>query len=239
VRLDISLVDRNLVPSRTVAQRLIESGAVQVNGEKIQRPSCLVRDSDVLTLLQTARFVSRGGEKLDFALENWKIDVMGCDALDIGASTGGFTDCLLQRGVGRVFCLDAGKGQLHEKIKADTRVTWREGFNARGLKVEELPFTPNLVVMDVSFISQTLLLPVVMDVLAKGGDVVTLIKPQFELSPEEIGKGGLVREARLHRKAIARVQATAEELGFNWLGLVDSPIQGGDGNREWLCWLRK
>lgn len=239
MRLDTELVSRNLVPSRTVAQRLIESGAVQVNGQKVQRSSFIVRDNDVVTLLQIAKFVSRGGEKLDFALESWKIDVSGREALDIGASTGGFTDCLLQRGVERVFCLDAGAGQLHEKIKNDARVTWKEGFNARYLQAEDLPFAPDLVVMDVSFISQTLLLPPIANVLKNGGEALTLIKPQFELSPAEIGKGGLVREPKLHRKAIQRVQATAGELGFSWLGLVDSPIQGGDGNREWLCWLRK
>lgn len=228
-----------MVPSRAVAQRLIESGAVQVNGVKIQKSSYLVRDNDVLTLLRTARFVSRGGEKLDFALESWKLDVAGRAALDVGASTGGFTDCLLQRGATQVFCLDAGVGQLHDKIKNDARVSWREGFNARGLDPQDVPFVPDLVVMDVSFISQTLLLPAVNAVLAEGGDAVTLIKPQFELSPAEIGKGGLVREARLHRKAIQRVQKAAIELGFCWKALVDSPIQGGDGNREWLCWLRK
>ena len=239
MRLDLALAQRNLAPSRTLAQRLIESGFVLVNGAKITKSSFAIEEDDEIRLLQSARFVSRGGEKLEGALQHFQIEVAGRDCLDVGASTGGFSDCLLQRGAARVFCLDAGNGQLHDKIKLDPRVTWREGFNARALKPEDLPFAPQIAVMDVSFISQTLLLPAIFEVLAPRGQLISLIKPQFELSPSQIGKGGLVRDAKLHQMAIKRVKTAAQQLGFGWRGLTESSIEGGEGNREWLCWLQK
>lgn len=239
MRLDQALVERKLVASRTLAHKFIEGGAVLVNGIVVTKPSHKTREDEELVVTQQMPFVSRGGEKLAHALDEFKIAVADLDCLDVGASTGGFTDCLLQRGAKKVFCVDSGSNQLHESLRNHLNVEFREGFNARFMTPADLPFAPQIVVMDVSFISQTLLLPPIADVLAQGGTVVSLIKPQFELSPSELGKNGVVREDKLRLKAIERVKSAAAELGFEWHGHIESPIQGGEGNREFLCYLTR
>ena len=239
MRLDQALVVRKLVASRTLAQKLIESGSVTVDGAVVTKTSRKTARAERLEVTQYSPFVSRGGEKLDFALDHFKIEVAGRDCLDVGASTGGFTDALLSRGAARVFCVDSGSNQLHETLRNDPRVQFQERFNARYMTSADLPFTPQIVVMDVSFISQTLLLEALEAVLAREGIVISLIKPQFELSPQELGKNGVVRDPKLHQKAVLRVQNRAKELGFLWRGVVDSPIEGGEGNREFLCYLTR
>lgn len=239
MRLDQALVARQLVASRSLAQKLIAEGRVLRNGSAATKANVTVSEGDLLELTGEARFVSRGGEKLEGALRAFGLDVAGRVCLDVGASTGGFTDCLLQHGAARVYAFDVGRDQLAPKLKADERVIWRESFNARYLVPEDLPERPELAVADVSFISLTLILPGMAGVLAEGGEIVCLIKPQFELSKAELGKGGVVRDPALRERAVARVQACADELGLTSLGLIDSPIEGGDGNREFLGWWRK
>lgn len=239
MRLDQALVRRRLVASRTFAQKLIESGSVTVDGVVITKTSRKNAREERLEVTQYSPFVSRGGEKLDFALDFFRLEVAGRDCLDIGASTGGFTHCLLSRGANRVFCVDSGSNQLHETLRTDARVSFQERFNARYMTPDDLPFTPQIAVMDVSFISQTLILEALEAVLARDGTVISLIKPQFELSPQELGKNGVVRDEKLHQKAIERVQKRAKELGFLWRGVTNSPLEGGDGNREFLCYLTR
>lgn len=238
MRLDVALVERGLVASREAAKKLILSGAVCRNGSVAQKPNVLVAQSDVLEITQQLRYVSRGGLKLEAALEQFEIDATGKTCLDIGASTGGFTDCLLQHGAAKVFAFDSGSNQLAEKLKDDEHVIWREGFNARYLQPQDIGEAIQLVVIDVSFISLTLILPAVVRVL-EAGDVIALIKPQFEVGRENVGKGGLVRDEKLRRKAIEKIQNCAVELGLAPRGVIDSPIEGGDGNREFLAWLTK
>ncbi|RYX83475.1 TlyA family RNA methyltransferase [bacterium] len=239
MRLDNALVERGLAISRSQAQRLIEESAVSCNGQLARKPSQNVQPGDELLLLKTQKFVSRGGEKLDYALTHFSLDVTGKNALDVGSSTGGFCDCLLQRGAAKVFCVDSGSNQLHNSLRTDARVECRESFNARHLQPEDMPFAIEIVVMDVSFISQTLLFPAVERVLPEGGHFVSLVKPQFELSPRELGSGGIVRDEALQHKVLDKVQSAAKEAGFSIHGLTESPIQGGDGNHEWLLWLRR
>jgi 23S rRNA (cytidine1920-2'-O)/16S rRNA (cytidine1409-2'-O)-methyltransferase len=239
MRLDQALVERKLAASRTLAQKLIESGVVTVSGVVTNKPSRKIEGSEPIEVTQQMPFISRGGEKLAHALDFFQVNASGLDCLDVGASTGGFTDCLLKRGAGQVFCVDSGSNQLHQTLRDHPKVSFREGFNARFMTPDDLPFLPQLVVMDVSFISQTLLLTPIAGVLKKNGAVVSLIKPQFELSSAELGRNGIVREEELREKAIQRVRSAAEEIGFQWHGLTESPIQGGGGNREFLCYLTR
>lgn len=238
MRLDQALVARQLCISREAAKKLILSGAVSRNGLVLQKPNTPVAESDVLEVTQQPRYVSRGGLKLEAAIEHFKIDLLCKTCLDIGASTGGFTDCLLQHGAQRVYAFDSGTNQLAEKIKNNERVIWRENFNARYLEPEDIGEEIQLVVIDVSFISLTLILPAVARVL-KTGDVIALIKPQFEVGRENVGKGGIVRDESLRQGAIEKIKNCALELGFNWRGVAGSPIEGGDGNREFLAWFEK
>lgn len=224
--------------TRTAAQRMVKSGWVTVNGAVAGRCALEIQDVDQVQVTQTARFVSRGGEKLDFALGEFEVEVQGLLCLDVGASTGGFTDCLLARGAARVHCVDAGREQLHPTLRQDSRVSFQEGINARHLEPSQVPFAPQIVVMDVSFISQTLILPALRHVAAPGAHFVTLVKPQFELQPAELGKNGVVRERALHLKALQRVQDCAQNLGFIGLRTVTSPLHGGDGNTEFLLGMR-
>jgi len=238
-RLDLALVKKGVTPSREQAKRLIMAGEVTVTGRRITQPGWLVKDSDQIVVRTPPKFVSRGGLKLEGALEYFGIDVTGLTALDAGASTGGFTDCLLQRGAVKVFAFDVGTNQLVWKLRSDPRVVSREQFNLRHMTQEDLGQQVDLVVADLSFISLTLVLPAVLKSLRPGGQAVVLIKPQFELSREEVGKGGIVREAELHAKACAKIESyiRAQE-GLDWLGLMESPIQGTDGNKEFLAWIR-
>lgn len=240
IRLDLALVERGLCPSREQAKRLIMAGEVLVGEEVVSKPGWLVRRDAALRVRQPPRFVSRGGLKLEGALDHFGLDVTGFVALDIGASTGGFTDCLLQRGAAKVYAFDVGTNQMVWKLRSDPRVICRENFNVRHLQPEDLPEVVDLIVADVSFISLTLVLPGPVAALKPGGQALVLVKPQFELSREEIGAGGIVRDPALHAKACARLQAFVEARPeLRWQGLVESSIQGTDGNREFLAWFSK
>lgn len=239
-RLDQALFRRGLCDSREMAKRLILAGEVRVEGlEGNLKPGQKVDEDAEIVVKSRPKFVGRGGLKLEKALDEFAIPVEGKVVLDAGSSTGGFTDCCLQRGASKVYAYDVGKNQLAWKLRNDDRVVSREGINLRHLVPEDLPEQVDLVVIDVSFISLTLILGPVFEVLKPGGDVVCLIKPQFELRKEQIGKGGIVREPELHDEAVDKIrQFVADPLGKSWHGLIRSPISGTDGNVEFLAWLK-
>ncbi len=234
-RVDVLLVARGLCDSREQAKRLIMAGEVMNGTERVAKPSVKVATDADLQVLERPKYVGRGGFKMEGALEEFGIDPTGWVCLDVGASTGGFTDCLLQRGAARVHAIDVGTNQLAWKIRSDERVVSREQFNARHLTEEDLGERVRLAVMDLSFISLTKVLPAVFGVLEEGGEVVCLIKPQFELSKGEVGKGGIVREAALHEKAVEKIRRFVAEAGREWRGVMVSPITGTDGNVEFLA----
>lgn len=234
-RLDQHLVEHELADTRSRAKALILAGDVLVNGQRETRAGHQVGEHDVVSLRQKPRFVSRGGEKLDHALPAFGLDVAGLVAADLGASTGGFTDCLLQRGVARVYAVDVGHGQLDLRVRDDPRVEVLERTNARYL--ESLPEPVDLVVIDVSFISLALIFPVVARLLKPGGRCVPLVKPQFEAGRDEIGKGGVVRDPAIHRLVLERTLSAALEHGLAPAGLVASPLRGPAGNIEFLAHL--
>lgn len=234
-RLDLHMVEIGLVDSRSRAKAMILAGDVLVNGQRETRAGHLVSDRDDVTLKQKPRFVSRGGEKLDHALSAFDIDVTDLVAADLGASTGGFTDCLLQRGIARVHAVDVGHGQIDLKVRNDPRVITIERTNARYLETLDEPI--DIVVIDVSFISLGLIFPVVAKLLKPGGLCVPLIKPQFEAGRNEIGKGGVVRDPAIHRLVLERTTALARDNGLGVHGIVASPIQGPAGNIEFLARL--
>ena len=240
LRIDKLLVDRGVVPSRERAQALILAGKVLVDEQKVEKPGTAVGEGSKIRLLgEDLRYVSRGGLKLEAALQHWEIDVNGKVCLDVGASTGGFTDCLLQHGAKRVLAVDTGYGQISFKLRNDERVRLLEKTNARYLKPEEVGEAIDLIVMDVSFISATLVLPAVVNAaLAFGGSllVVVLAKPQFEVGRELVGKGGIVRDVEAQRAAVAKVQSAMSELGFEVGESIESPILGAEGNREFLVY---
>lgn len=239
-RLDQLVVQRGLVESREKAQRLIRAGSVRVADQPATKPGHLYRDDAVITIDEAPRFVGRGGEKLEQALDEFGIRVNDMVCMDIGASTGGFTDCLLQRGARRVFAIDVGKGQLHWNLRQDKRVTVLEGVNARHLEQAWFDEQPAFAVLDVSFISLTKILPAVTTILAPGAGVVTLIKPQFEAGREEVGKGGVVRDKAVHDAVVEKVRRFGtDELGWAWQGQCVSPIRGPAGNVEFLAYWRK
>ena len=253
-RLDILLVERGLAESRTRAQALVMEGKVRVAGQTEYKASRQVDDETPVEIESPPRFVSRGGEKLEGAFELWgtgngewgtgngerALDAEGKICLDVGSSTGGFTDCLLQHGARRVMAVDVGTNQLAYSLRTDPRVWVRENFNARYMKPEDLPEVPTLAVTDVSFISLKLILPPIRDVLAPGGEIVALIKPQFEVGKGN-APGGLVRDENLRLAARDEIVRFAkEELGLELLGLAESPIKGREmGNIEYLSWWRK
>lgn len=241
MRLDVYLFASGLAASRTEAKSLILEGAVSVCGKAVMKPSYEVdgNSNDVRVESAGKRFASRGGLKLEAALREFSVDPKDRLALDVGASSGGFTDCLLSHGAAHVIAVDSGTGQLAESLRLDGRVTSVEGYNARYMKREDLDYTPDLAVMDVSFISATYIMPAVMEVLAPGGDFVCLIKPQFEVGRAGLGKGGIVRDEVARDAAVRRVLDFAREIGFVNLGLVRSPILGGDGNVEFLAHFKK
>jgi 23S rRNA (cytidine1920-2'-O)/16S rRNA (cytidine1409-2'-O)-methyltransferase len=236
-RLDEEVVARGLLESRSRARAFILAGDVLVNGEAIRRAGVPVAPADDVTLATPPRFVGRGGEKLAHALQAFGVDATGLVAADLGASTGGFTDCLLQAGATRVFAVDVGYGQLDDRLRRDERVVVMERTNARLL--EALPELVDLVVIDVSFISLRLILPVAARLLRPGGRCLPLIKPQFEAGAREVGKGGVVRDPATHRRVLVEVLAAAEALGFRVTGLVRSPLLGPAGNVEFLAGLIK
>lgn len=239
-RLDQWLVQEGLAESREKAQRLIRAGQVRVNGQTATKPGQPCPMVAEVTLEALPRFVGRGGEKLAAAFAAFPLHVAGAVCVDVGASTGGFTDCLLQHGARRVYAVDVGKGQLHWNLRRDPRVTVFEGVNARHLNVSDFDETPVFASIDVSFISLTKILPAVTTILAAGGEVVTLIKPQFEAGREQVGKGGVVRDPSVHAQVVERVRQFGESmLGWQWLGYLASPLKGPAGNVEFLAHWRK
>ncbi|MDD6813220.1 MAG: TlyA family RNA methyltransferase [Akkermansia muciniphila] len=238
-RLDVLIVSRGLCDSREQAQRLILAGEVTVRDQVITKPGTKVDDTLPVTLKSKPKYVSRGGLKLEGALQAFPVSVQGKVCLDIGSSTGGFTDCLLQNGALRVHAVDVGTNQLVWKLRNDPRVIVREQFNARYMTPEDLGEKVELIVSDVSFISLTKILPAAYGCLLPGGDLLVLIKPQFELQPEDIGAGGIVRDPDLHQRAVDKIHDfVVNELGREWMGVADSPIKGMEGNKEFLAWLR-
>lgn len=240
IRIDALLVARGLAESREKAQRMILAGEVSRNGQVISKPGTRLDSDSTVDVRQKSRYVSRGGLKMEGAIEAFGMDVAGKTCLDIGASTGGFTDCLLQNGAAKVYAYDVGTNQLVWKLRSDPRVVSREKFNCRYMTIEDIGEQVDLVVTDVSFISLTKILGPAFDVLKPGGNIMCLVKPQFELQPEDIGAGGIVRDPALHERAVARIREfVTEELGQYWLAVVDSPITGMEGNREFLALLGK
>lgn len=239
LRLDLALVERGFFPSRQQAQAAIMAGEVQIDGRVVLKASDSVLQINQLVVAARERFVGRGGIKLEGAIEHFGIDCTGVTALDIGASTGGFTDCLLQRGATKVFAVDVGHGQLAWKIRDDPRVATLEKCNARHLSREEIPAPIQLCVIDVSFISLTLILPNAFELLTPDGVILALIKPQFELARADVGRGGIVRDPALHAKVQAKVAAFAQAMGALVTGLFPSTITGADGNQEFFLCVRK
>jgi 23S rRNA (cytidine1920-2'-O)/16S rRNA (cytidine1409-2'-O)-methyltransferase len=237
-RVDALLVARGLCDSREQAKRLVLAGEVRSGDRVIDKPSTKLASDAPLEVKEKQRYVGRGGLKLEGALDAFGIDPAGWVCLDVGASTGGFTDCLLQRGAVRVHAVDVGTNQLVWKLRNDPRVIAKERFNARHMVPSDIGESVRLAVMDLSFISLTKVLPAVFPLLDEGGSVVCLIKPQFELEREDISKGGIVRDPALHERAIEKIRRfVTEDHGREWRMLVPSPITGADGNQEFLAWI--
>ena len=239
-RLDIQLVACGLADSREQAKRFILAGAVRVNGQLAHKPSELVDEHAVLAVAAADKYASRGGHKLEAALDAFHISCDGLMCADLGASTGGFTDCLLQRGAARVHAVDVGKGQLDWKLRQDPRVTVHDKVNARHLTATDLGEHVDLVTIDVSFISLTKVLPAAVAILRPGGTVVALIKPQFEAGKKLVNKGGVVRDSRVHDAVTKMIQEfSTTTLGLTLLGVIESPLLGPAGNKEFLIALRQ
>jgi 23S rRNA (cytidine1920-2'-O)/16S rRNA (cytidine1409-2'-O)-methyltransferase len=236
-RLDQLLVERGLADTRAKAQALVLAGEVLVDGQKAAKPGHAVASDARVEVLQPPRYVGRGGLKLEAALQQFAIDVRERVCADIGASTGGFTDCLLQHGAARVYAVDVGSGQLDWKLRSDPRVVVRERINARYLRPEDIGEAVDMAVMDVSFISATLVIPAAAALLKDSGEMVILVKPQFEAGRGQVGKGGIVRDPGLQAQACERVSRRVEELGFR-TSFVESPILGAEGNKEFLLYAR-
>jgi 23S rRNA (cytidine1920-2'-O)/16S rRNA (cytidine1409-2'-O)-methyltransferase len=234
-RLDEALVERGLVENRSRARALIMAADVLVNGIAVTRAGAIIQSGDDISLKAQPRFVSRGGEKLDHALSEFEIGVCGLIAADFGASTGGFTDCLLQRGAARIYAIDVGYGQLATRLRDDSRVIVIERTNVRHL--ESLPERVDLVTIDVSFIGLKLVLPPARNFLKNNGQIVALVKPQFEAGRADVGRGGVVRDPNTHRRVLQNLFPTAEELGLGITGLTASPLRGPAGNVEFLAAL--
>ena len=234
-RIDLLLVERSLAESREKAQALLLAGQVLVNGQKVDKAGAAVDSTAAIEILARMPWVSRGGYKLAGALDHWGIDVTGRVCVDIGSSTGGFTDCLLQRGAARVHCVDVGAGQLHWKLRTDPRVVLHEGVNARYLEPAALSEPVNLAVCDVSFISVTLILPMIPALLQPDGELIVLVKPQFEVGRDQVGRGGIVRDPALHEAVCSKVEDAARMLGFK-TDLMESPLPGAEGNKEFLLY---
>ncbi|MGD0578626.1 MAG: TlyA family RNA methyltransferase [Bryobacteraceae bacterium] len=234
-RIDLLLVERSLAESREKAQALLLAGQVLVNGQKVDKAGAAVDAAATIEILARMPWVSRGGYKLAGALEHWGIDVTGRVCVDIGASTGGFTDCLLQRGAARVHCVDVGAGQLHWKLRNNPRVVLHEGVNARYLEPSALCEPVSFATCDVSFISVRLILPMLPPLLQPDGEMVVLVKPQFEVGRTQVGRGGIVREPALHEAVCRKVEDAARALGFR-TDLMESPVLGAEGNKEFLLY---
>ena len=240
IRLDQYLVENGLADSRQKAQAYIMAGDVFVNNQKADKAGLFLKETDSVEVRGAKlQYVSRGGLKLEKAMQTFPIDLNGCVCMDVGASTGGFTDCMLQNGATKVYALDVGYGQLAWKLRSDERVVNLERTNVRHLTHEQVPEEISFTSIDVSFISLTLVLPVVYEFLKEKGEVICLIKPQFEAGREKVGKKGVVREESTHVEVIEKVVTFADELGFAVKGLTFSPVKGPEGNIEYLAWLEK
>ncbi len=237
MRLDQYLVAKGFAGGRDAAKRLIADGEVTVNGTDNVKPSLDICDDDTVSVLNTLRYVSRGGLKLERALDVFGIDVTGLCCLDIGASTGGFTDCLLQHGARYVYAVDVGHGQLAPSLRTDKRVKCTEGYNIRNAAPDDFDTPIDFICTDVSFISLKLVIPVVKLLLSPGGKAVLLIKPQFECGKKDIGKGGIVRDKKVQTRVTEEIRQCALDSGFDVAGLIPSPISGGSGNTEYLIAL--
>ena len=239
MRLDTLMVARGLAESRDWAQRLIRAGEVRVNDQVVDQPARRFDEEVIITVAQAPKYVSRGGYKLEAALDYFHIEPEGWVCADVGSSTGGFTDCLLQHGAARVYAVDVGSNQLHWRLRQDPRVMVMEGVNARYLNA--LPEPVDLAAVDVSFISLELILPRVFGWMARParrrGGVIALIKPQFEAGRAQVGKGGIVRDPQVHDEVIARVTAFCARRGWPARGVIESPILGTEGNKEFLAWF--
>jgi len=238
-RIDQTLVERGFFASRERAQRAIMAGEVRVGDRVFAKAAELIEIDAPISIVQPPQFASRGALKLGGALDFFGVEVKGKTALDIGSSTGGFTDCLLQRGAAKLFAVDVGHGQLAWKLRNDPRVTVMEKVNARFLSREDIPEVADLCVIDVSFISLTLILPRAFELIAPEGMILALIKPQFELQRKDVGRGGIVREPALHEKAQQKIVKFVEEANYHVVGLVPSTITGTDGNQEFFICIRK
>jgi 23S rRNA (cytidine1920-2'-O)/16S rRNA (cytidine1409-2'-O)-methyltransferase len=238
-RIDKLLVEHGLAESRTKAQAMVMAGVVLVNEQRVAKPSEQFPLNAVIRVKHsedpTARFVGRGGLKLEAALQTFALDVTGLTCIDVGASTGGFTDCLLQRGAGKVYALDVGHNQIDWRLRNDERVEVHEGVNARYLHAEDFEVSFDLAVIDVSFISVTKVLPAIVPLLKAGGRLIVLIKPQFEVGKGEVGSGGIVRNSEKRARVVEEVNQCAASLGLNSIGVIESPIQGAEGNVEFLA----
>ena len=238
-RIDKLLVERGLADSRTKAQAMVMAGVVLVDEQRVEKPSQQIDPNSAIRIKggddPTSRYVGRGGLKLEAALREFQIDVAGLNCLDVGASTGGFTDCLLQNGARRVVAIDVGHNQIDWRLRNDPRVEVREGVNARYLQPEDFVQPFELVVMDVSFISATKVLPAIVSLVVPGGAIVTLIKPQFEVGRGEVGSGGIVRDPVKRQRVVEEVNNAARELGLKIVGVIESPIAGAEGNVEFLA----
>jgi 23S rRNA (cytidine1920-2'-O)/16S rRNA (cytidine1409-2'-O)-methyltransferase len=237
-RIDQLLVSKGLCASREKAQRAIMAGQVLVDGRKAEKPGQQVRVDTQVKLLASERYVSRGGLKLEAALDRFDVSVDGKTCLDIGSSTGGFTDCLLQRGAARIHAVDVGRGQLDWRLRNDPRVVVHEGVNARYLTAAEIGEPVQICVTDVSFISLSLILPAAFALLLGGADMIVLIKPQFELSPDKVGRGGIVRDPEFRREAVEKVRQFVTGTGRKWIDVIESPVAGREGNIEFLAHLK-
>ncbi|MBE6692590.1 MAG: TlyA family RNA methyltransferase [Ruminococcaceae bacterium] len=241
MRLDIYLTEKGFFQSRSKAKSAIENKTVKINGVVADKPSLDIEGEPQVEVTQKERFVSRAGEKLFHALEEFNISVNGLTVLDIGASTGGFTDCVLQQGAKRVFALDVGVAQLDNGLRNDNRVTVMENVNARYIGKSDFHTEIDMIVMDVSFISQTLIYSACADILSAGKYMITLIKPQFEAGKKHIGKGGIVKDkdGKILKEILEKIDLSSEACGFKRIGFTNSPIEGGDGNREYLALFQR
>ncbi|HEY9234376.1 MULTISPECIES: TlyA family RNA methyltransferase [Phenylobacterium] len=238
-RADVVLVERGLFDSRARARAAIEAGGVTADGRNISKPSEMIEEAAEISAVAAHPYVGRGALKLVHALDLWPVAVTGRTVLDVGASTGGFTEVCLQRGAERVYAVDVGRGQLHPKLSGDVRVVSLEGVDARNLDASLIPIAPDLIVTDVSFIGLAKVLPAALSLAAGAADLVALVKPQFEVGPEFVGKGGLVKDEVARARALEEVIAFLRGRGWILRETTESPITGGDGNKEFLLWMQK
>ncbi len=239
-RLDISIYKRGLAASRERARQMIKGGFIYLNGKQALKASCNVNENDKIDVIgETLKFVSRGGIKLEYAVKAFGLDFDGLTAIDMGASTGGFSDCMLQGGAKKIYAVDVGSGQLHEKIKNDPKVINMEQVNIRNMHFEDIGEKVDFISIDTSFISLKHILPKAFMFIKESGNIVALIKPQFEAGRVNIGKGGIVKDKKIHSKVVKDIYDFVIQNGFTPVNIVPSPITGGDGNREYLMHIKK